>query len=89
MKFNYILLLGIFFFVGYVLNVPTDDEVRISNEQLKEFEGEIIIDNNTYSPSQNVIKGNIINKTGKKVEGVIESGFDLLFSIVKGVIDGQ
>ncbi len=89
MKFNYILLLGIFFFVGYVLNVPADDEVRILNEQLKEFEGEIIVDNNTYSPSKNVIEGNIINKTGKKVEGVIESGFDLLFSIVKGVIDGQ
>lgn len=89
MKFNYILLLGIFFFVGYVLNVPTDDEIRISNEQLKEFEGEIIVDNNTYSPSKNVIEGNVINKTGKKVEGVIESGFDLLFSIVKGVIDGQ
>lgn len=89
MRFNYILLLGLFFFIGYVLNVPANDETRISNEQLKDFEGEIIIDNNTYNPSQNIIEGNIVNKTGKKVEGVIETGFDFIFSLIRGVIDGQ
>ena len=53
----------------------------------KEFEGKISTKDNTYKPSENVVEENIFNKGGKKVEGIIDSGFDILFDIVKGFID--
>ncbi len=70
------------------MNVPNDETSgRISNEKLKEFEGKISTKDNTYKPSENVVEENIFNKGGKKVEEIIDSGFDILFDIVKGFID--
>lgn len=73
-----------------MLNIPTESETnRISNERLKEFEGKISVDNNDYIPSRNTVEDNIFNKSGKKIEDVIDDGFDVLFGIVKGFIDDK
>jgi len=70
------------FFVGYTLNVEDEGINRIPNDKLEEFEENIIIDGNDYQA--NNIEDNIFNKIGRKVEGIIDDGFSLVFKIIKG-----
>lgn len=84
---QWLFLILLFFFIGYILNVSNDNQNTMINDKLKDFEDKIIISDNTYVPEENTITDNIFNKGGKKIEGIIDGGFDFLFNIVKGIID--
>ena len=70
--------------VGYTLNVDDEGYNKISNEKLEKFEDNIIIEGNKYE--NNSIDENIFNKIGKKVEGIIDKGFSLVFKTIKGFV---
>ena len=61
MKFSIIGLLVLFFFLGYVLNTPTDNQLRVDPEKLEQFENEIIIEDNEYSNYSNIIESGKVN----------------------------
>ena len=86
MKFSIIGLLVLFFFLGYVLNTPTDNQLRVDPEKLEQFENEIIIEDNEYSNYSNIIESGKVNDVGKLGEKIIDKGFDLIFDVIKKVI---
>lgn len=86
MKFSIIGLLVLFFFLGYVLNTPTDNQLRVDPEKLEQFENEIIIEDNEYSNYSNIIESGKVNDVGKLGEKIIDKGFDLIFNVIKKVI---
>ena len=86
MKFSIIGLLVLFFFLGYVLNAPTDNQLRVDPEKLEQFENEIIIEDNEYSNYSNIIESGKVNDVGKLGEKIIDKGFDLIFDVIKKVI---
>ena len=86
MKASIIGLFILFFFLGYVLNTPTDNQLRVDPEKLEEFENEIIIEDNEYSNYSNVIESGKVNDVGKLGEKIIDKGFDLIFDVIKKVI---
>lgn len=86
MKASIIGLFILFFFLGYVLNTPTDNQLRVDPEKLEEFENEIILEDNEYSNYSNVIESGKVNDVGKLGEKIIDKGFDLIFDVIKKVI---
>lgn len=86
MKASIIGLFILFFFLGYVLNTPTDNQLRVDPEKLEQFENEIIIEDNEYSNYSNVIESGKVNDVGKLGEKIIDKGFDLIFDVIKKVI---
>lgn len=86
MKASIIGLFILFFFLGYVLNTPTDNQLRVDPEKLEEFENEIILEDNEYSNYSNVIESGKVNDVGKLGERIIDKGFDLIFDVIKKVI---
>lgn len=86
MKASIIGLFILFFFLGYVLNTPTDNQLRVDPEKLEQFENEIIIEDNEYSNYSNVIESGKVNDVGKLGERIIDKGFDLIFDVIKKVI---
>lgn len=86
MKASIIGLFILFFFLGYVLNTPTDNQLRVDPEKLEQFENEIILEDNEYSNYSNVIESGKVNDVGKLGERIIDKGFDLIFDVIKKVI---
>lgn len=86
MKASIIGLFILFFFLGYVLNTPTDNQLRVDPEKLEEFENEIILEDNEYSNYSNVIESGKVNDVGKLGERIIDKGFDLIFDVIKKII---
>ncbi len=86
MKASIIGLFILFFFLGYVLNTPTDNQLRVDPEKLEQFENEIILEDNEYSNYSNVIESGKVNDVGKLGEKIIDKGFDLIFDVIKKVI---
>ena len=84
MKIKLFIILAFVFMVGYTLNVDDEGYNKISNEKLEKFEDNIIIEGNKYE--NNSIDENIFNKIGKKVEGIIDKGFSLVFKTIKGFV---
>lgn len=88
MRAKIILLLIAVLFIGMCINVPNNnDNNRVTQEKLDQFEEEIVIKGNDYQSSIDDINPGIVNSTGKKVEGLIDKGFDFCFGIIKGMID--
>lgn len=87
MKIKLFIILAFVFMVGYTLNVEDEGYNKISNEKLEKFEENIIIEGNKYE--NNSIDENIFNKIGKKVEGIIDKGFSLVFKTIKGFVSDE
>lgn len=87
MKIKLFIILAFVFMVGYTLNVEDEGYNKISNEKLEKFEDNIIIEGNKYE--NNSIDENIFNKIGKKVEGIIDKGFSLVFKTIKGFVSDE
>lgn len=87
MKIKLFIILAFVFMVGYTLNVDDEGYNKISNEKLEKFEDNIIIEGNKYE--NNSIDENIFNKIGKKVEGIIDKGFSLVFKTIKGFVSDE
>lgn len=90
MKGKIFLLLIATLFIGMAINIPTEDEKKIiTQEKLDEFEENVIIKDNDYVNIVNSIDPTPFNNVGKKVEGLIDKGFDLCFGILKGMIEND
>lgn len=87
MNIKIILLLVLFYLIGYTVNVSSENIIRIPNEKLEEFEENIIIENNEYKSES--IDDNMFNKIGQKVENVIDKSFNLVFKILKGFVGSE
>lgn len=87
MKIKLFIIIAFVFMVGYTLNVDDEGYNKISNEKLEKFEDNIIIEGNKYE--NNSIDENIFNKIGKKVEGIIDKGFSLVFKTIKGFVSDE
>ena len=88
MKIKIILLLIAALFIGMCINIPSsEDKSQITQDKLESFESEIIIQGNNYQSDVKNIETGIMNETGKKVEGIIDQGFEFCFNIIKGMMD--
>lgn len=90
MKGKIFLLLIATLFIGMAINIPTEEDRRIiTQEKLDEFEENVVIKDNDYVNIVNSIDPTPFNKAGKKVERLIDKGFDFCFGIIKGMIDND
>lgn len=88
-KIVFLFLFFIFLFLGIIIGSKETkfDNEKFSND-LKEFEGEIIYPNNSYTGIKNIeIEGNIFGKVGKKGETIIDKGFDIAKNVIKKFVD--
>lgn len=88
MRTKILLLLIAAVFVGMCFNVPTSDDTnRVTQDKLDKFEEEIIIKENEYQSDFKDISPTVVNSAGKKVESIIDKGFDFCFGFIQGMID--
>lgn len=88
MRAKVILLLIAAVFIGMCFNVPTSDDTnRVTQDKLDKFEEDIIIKDNEYQSEYKDINPNVVNSAGKKVENIIDKGFDYCFGFIQGMIN--
>lgn len=88
-KIGYLLLLFLFLFIGVVIS-PLDNNSKneLLQEELKEFENQIILPNNNYQGIENnKIEPNILGNVGEKIEGVIDKAIDKAKDVLKKIVD--
>lgn len=90
MRAKIILLLIAVLFIGMCINIPNENDYnRVPQDKLDQFEEEIIIKGNDYQSNFGDISPGIVNSAGKKVEGLIDKGFDFCFGIINGMINNE
>ena len=80
-KFFQFFLMVLFLVLGILIASPSDNSKNtISQDKLDEFED--YLEENEYENRYIEIIPNIINKTGEKIEGIIDKGFGVVFDII-------
>ena len=92
MNIKIILLLVLFYLIGYTVNVSSENIIRIPNEKLEEFEENISSSNGNGDGSLiicfNDLTGNIIIENNEyKSESIDDNMFNKIGQKVENVID--
>ena len=87
-KLGIIFLFFVFLFLGMLLGKSTDNIKNNNlNEEIKDFEGEIVLPDNEYDGiSAKEVEPNIFGKVGEKIEGGIDKAFDIAKDVLKKII---
>ena len=88
-KIGVICLFFVFLFLGMLIGSPTDESKNQKlEEDLKNFEDEIVLPNNDYNGvDEESVNPNIVSKFGKKVEEGIDKAFDIAKDVLKKIMD--
>ena len=80
-KFFQVFLMLLFLVLGILIASPSENSKNtISQDKLDEFED--YLEENDYENRYIEITPNIVNKTGEKIEGIIDKGFSVIFDII-------
>lgn len=88
-KIGIVCLFFVFLFMGMLIGSPTDElKNQKLEEDLKNFESEIVIPNNNYNGIKDEeVNPNIVSKFGKKIEEGIDKAFDIAKDVLKKLVD--